>query len=150
MTDIRFYHMEQSTLDQALPAIATKAWQSGSNVMIRVPDGAEAQRINDLLWGCQPTAFLPHGVDGDKNPDRQPIWITAEDENKNEADILILTHGCIMTDDIDKFKMCCEMLDGRVEDQITAARARWKEYKDQGHDLTYWQQDDQGKWNKKA
>lgn len=150
MTDIRFYHMEQSTLDQALPAIATKAWQSGSNVMIRVPDNTEAQRINDLLWAFHPTAFLPHGADGDKHPDRQPVWITAHDDNVNNADIIILTHGCTMNDHIGDFKMCCEMLDGRVGDQITTARARWKNYKDQGHDLTYWQQDDMGKWNKKA
>lgn len=148
MTDIRFYHMEQSTLDQTLPAIAMKAWQSGAKVMIRVPDDKEATRLNDLLWSFRPDIFLPHGADGDKHADKQPIWITANDNNVNEAEILILTHGCVV-DNVADFKMCCEMLDGRVETQIKDARRRWKVYKEANHDLTYWQQDDNGKWNKK-
>lgn len=148
MVDIRFYHMEQSTLDQALPVIAMKAWQSGSNVMIRVPDKREASRINDLLWTFRSDVFLPHGGDGDKNPDKQPIWVTANDDNVNDAKILILTHGC-ETEDVSKFDMVCEMLDGRVDSQISEARSRWKTYKADNHDLTYWQQDENGKWNKK-
>jgi DNA polymerase-3 subunit chi len=46
--------------------------------------------------------------------------------------------------------LVCEMLDGRVDTQIIDARKRWKVYKDDGHDLTYWQQDENGKWDKKA
>ena len=148
MTDIRFYHMEQSTLDQALPSIALKAWQSGKNVMIRVPDKKEAARLNDVLWTFHPNVFLPHGSDGDKNADRQPVFLTANDDNVNEAQILILTHGCVVND-VNDFEMICEMLDGRVDSQIKEARGRWKGYKESGHDLTYWQQDENGKWNKK-
>jgi len=149
MTDIRFYHMEQSTLDQALPAITTKAWQSGKHVMIRVPDKAEAKRLNDLLWTFHPNVFLPHGADGDKNSYMHPVWITAKDENANKAEILILTHGCTH-ESVSDFTMCCEMLDGRVDSQIKDARARWKIYKQGDHDLTYWQQDADGKWEKKG
>lgn len=148
MADIRFYHMEQSTLDQALPSIALKAWQSGKHVMIRVSDKKEAARLNDLLWTFHPNVFLPHGADGDKHPEKQPVFLTANDNNVNRAEILILTHGCVM-EDISSFAMVCEMLDGRVESQIKDARGRWKTYKDAGHDLTYWQQDEHGKWHKK-
>lgn len=149
MTDIRFYHMEQATLDQALPAITMKAFQSGKRVMIRVPDKKEASRLNDLLWTFHPNVFLPHGAEGDKHAVNQPIWITSEDENENSAEILILTHGCTY-DDISDFVMCCEMLDGRVESQIKEARVRWKSYKEADHDLTYWQQDEKGQWGKKG
>lgn len=148
MTDIRYYHMEQSTLDQALPAIAVKAFQSGKRVMIRVPDKKEATRLNDLLWTFHPNVFLPHGGEGDKNAADHPVWITSKDDNQNNADILILTHGCVM-DTVADFSLCCEMLDGRVESQIKDARTRWKIYKADNHDLTYWQQDENGKWNKK-
>ena len=148
MADIRFYHMEQSTLDQALPSIALKAWQSGKNVLIRVPDKQEASRLNDLLWTFHPNVFLPHGADGDKHPERQPVFLSANDENVNNAEILILTHGCVI-EDISSYAMVCEMLDGRVESQVKDARSRWKIYKEAGHDLTYWQQDENGKWAKK-
>lgn len=140
--------MEQETLDKALPSIALKAWQSKEKVMIRVPDKKEASRLDDLLWTFRPDVFLPHGVDGDDKSKEQPVLITANDNNANEASILILTHGCEMTD-ISPFSMVCEMLDGRVDAHVNQARERWKEYKEQGHELTYWQQDAQGKWNKK-
>jgi len=149
MTDIRFYHMEQATLDTALPAIAMKAWQTGKRVMIQVPDKKEASRLNDHLWSFHPNVFLPHGADGDDHADRQPVFITAGHDNVNDAEILILTHG-VTHDTVGDFTMVCEMLDGRVDAYITAARARWKDYKSAGHDLTYWQQDDNGKWSKKA
>jgi DNA polymerase-3 subunit chi len=148
MTDIRFYHMEQSTLDQALPAITMKAWQSGSRVLIKVPDKKEADRLNDLLWTFHPNVFLPHGVENDNHAERQPVLIAQSDDNRNEASILLLTNGCT-SDKVSDFDMVCEMLDGRVDVHIKEARARWKAYKDAGHDLTYWQQDENGKWNKK-
>ena len=141
--------MEQATLDQALPMIVMKAWQSGENVMVRVPDKREASRLNDLLWSFRADAFIPHGMDGDKNAGQQPVFVTVNDENVNEAKILILTHGCTYPS-VGDFKMTCEMLDGRVQNQITDARSRWKTYKNDGHDLTYWQQDENGKWGKRG
>ncbi len=149
MTDYRFYHLEHTTLDKALPSIALKAWESGKHVMIKAPDKKEASRLNDILWSFHPTTFLPHGVDGDKNPVRHPVWITVKDDNVNMAEILILTHGCTHPQ-VESFSMVCELLDGRVQSQIEDARSRWKSLKDAGHDMTYWQQDDKGKWGKKG
>ena len=63
--------------------------------------------------------------------------------------MLVLTHGCT-SEKIGDFKLCCEMLNGAVDQQITDARARWKVYKEKGYDVTYWAQDDQGRWSKKA
>jgi DNA polymerase-3 subunit chi len=45
--------------------------------------------------------------------------------------------------------MCCEIFDGRDEDAVTAARSRWKSYKDAGHTLAYYQQNDMGRWEQK-
>jgi DNA polymerase-3 subunit chi len=146
MSEIRFYHMEQSTLDQALPAITSKALQSGKPILIKGPDKKEVKRLDDLLWSFHPQSFLPHGTD---NGDQQPVFLTPDDDNANNSKILILTHGCTF-DDVSQFDLVCEMLDGRVDTQIIDARKRWKVYKDDGHDLTYWQQDENGKWDKKA
>jgi DNA polymerase-3 subunit chi len=145
MTEIRFYHMEQSTLNQALPAIVSKAYAAGKRVLIKTPDKKESKRLDDLLWTFNPQSFVPHGMD---DADNQPVFLTHDDENLNKADTLILTHGSIL-DTVESYDLVCEMLDGRVETQIAAARQRWKIYKDLGYDLTYWQQDENGKWNKK-
>ena len=35
-------------------------------------------------------------------------------------------------------------------EEIATGRANWKQWKDAGHTLTYWQQSEQGKWEQKG
>ena len=62
--------------------------------------------------------------------------------------MLILTEGAV-SNRVGDFKMCCEIFDGNDESLVQTARDRWKTYKDAGHDLAYFQQDETGKWVKK-
>ncbi|MGH1397731.1 MAG: DNA polymerase III subunit chi [Alphaproteobacteria bacterium] len=148
MTEIRFYHMERSPLEQTLPALVTKALSIDHKIMIKTPDEKSRESLNAHLWTFAPNSFLPHGSTKDGNPDHQPVWLTDKDENENAADLLILTGGTTH-DDLGQFKLVCEMLNGHDTDAIQAARARWKTYKDEGYDITYWQQGQKG-WEKKA
>lgn len=149
MTDVRFYHLQKQDLDAALPAILQKAFQSGKNIVVRMRDDKEIERMNKHLWAFKPEVFLPHGSKKDGNAAQQPIWLSANDDTPNNAKILILTQGKIEKD-LSSYDMCCEMLDGRDEKAITDARARWKEYQAAGHDVTYWYQSETGGWEKKA
>lgn len=148
MTDIRFYHLERQTLDQVLPSLLGKALSVGHKIVVKAANDQEVERLNTHLWSYDPNSFLPHGSKKDGNAELQPIWITTEEENPNGADVLILTQGTV-SDHVADFKMCCEMFDGRHDETVKAARGRWKDYKEAGHDLTYWQQGDRG-WEKKA
>jgi len=148
MTEIRFYHMRQKQLDQALPEILTKALAGGYRIVIRAGDETQAERLNDLLWTYRPDSFLPHGMQKDGYAEDQPVWITSQDENPNGADVLILTSGSTTINKGD-FKLCCEMFDGRDAEMVKSARERWKLYQEQGFDITYWQQNDKGGWEKK-
>ena len=47
------------------------------------------------------------------------------------------------------FTLCCDMIDGRLDEEVAAARTRWKAYKDAGYEVTYWQQTENG-WEKKS
>jgi len=42
------------------------------------------------------------------------------------------------------------MFDGYDAEQLSRARAQWKALKAEGHTLTYWQQNREGRWEKKA
>ncbi|NQZ13501.1 MAG: DNA polymerase III subunit chi [Alphaproteobacteria bacterium] len=149
MTEARFYHLQKQTLDQALPLILEKAYQTGKNIVLRVQDKKEAERLNTHLWTYRPDAFLPHGCAKEGNAEHQPIWLTEKDENPNDAKIIILTQGT-STESIEDWDLCCEMLDGHSNDQVTTARAKWKDYKDKGLEVTYWMQSDSGGWENKA
>jgi len=148
MTEIRFYHMERSTLEQALPALVTKALSIDHTIMIKTPDEQSREALNTHLWTFDPNSFLPHGSEKDGNPEHQPIWLTTKNDNENAADLLILTGGTTH-ESLSDFKLVCEMLNGHDAEAVASARQRWKDYKDQGFDITYWQQGDKG-WEKKA
>jgi len=147
MTEIRFYHMERSTLESALPALLNKAITQG-NVTVQSTTPQNVEALNTHLWAYNPDSFLPHGSEKDGNAEEQPIWLTDKQENPNGSEILILTHGAT-NENIKDYKLCCEMLNGNDQDAVAQARQRWKEYKDQGFEITYWQQGQSG-WEKKA
>lgn len=149
MTEIRFYHLQTKTLDVALPEILGKAATPERRVVVKTATKDQAKHLNDHLWTCHPDSFLPHGMEGDQTPARQPIWLTDGDDNPNNADVLVLTHDTQCAA-LDTYSLCCDMFDGRDEQAVAAARTRWKACADAGHSLTYWQQDANGHWQKKA
>ena len=147
MTEVRFYHLERSTLESALPALLNKAIQQG-NIIVQSDTSSNVEALNTHLWSYDPNSFLPHGSEKDGFAENQPIWLTDKEENPNDASILVLTHGAT-NDNLKDFKLCCEMFDGNNQDAVAEARKRWQSYKDQGFDITYWQQGQNG-WEKKA
>jgi DNA polymerase-3 subunit chi len=148
MTEVRFYHLERQSLDDVLPSLVSKALEGGRKVLIKTKDEREAERLNEHLWVQNPSSFLPHGTRKDGYTERQPVFLTSDDENANKADVLILTQGT-QSENMGDFSLCCEMLDGRDSDAVATARTRWKTYKDKGFEVTYWQQGDKG-WEKKT
>ena len=148
MTDIRFYHLQRQTLDQALPQILNKALQAGHKIVVKLPDQQEVERVNAHLWIFHPNHFLPHGSAKDGFAEDQPVWLTDKDENPNGADVLVLTDGT-ESESVTDFKLCCNMLNGHDGEAVKTARTRWKAYQEAGHDMTYWQQSGSGRWEQK-
>jgi len=149
MTEIRFYHLQKQSLDEVLPAILQKAFQMKKNIVVRMANDNEIERMNKHLWAFKPDVFLPHGSVKDGYAEHQPIWLSSSSDNPNEAKILILTQG-MAEENLANYDLCCEMLDGQNETSISEARKRWKTYQDAGHDVTYWHQNENGSWAKKA
>ena len=149
MTEIRFYHLRTRTAEQALPEILSKAIEGGRRVVIKTADEKAVASLNDYLWMFSADSFLPHGCKKDGHAADQPIWITTENDNPNNAEILITTGGAV-PEAPENYALCCEMLEDREADQVAAARTRWKSYKERGFDLIYYQQTDKGGWEKKA
>lgn len=149
MTDIRFYHLQKQSLDQALPQILKKALAGGHKVVVQMPSAAEVERMNGHLWTYHPNEFLPHGSQKDGHAESQHIWLSDKEENPNEADVLILTGGST-SEKLSDYKLVCEMLNGHDDEQIKAARCRWKTYGDTGYNITYWKQTEKGGWEEKG
>jgi DNA polymerase III subunit chi len=148
MSEVRFYHLQKTSEEMALPQIALKAWQAGHRVVVRAGSDTQVDKLNNALWTFRPDIFLPHGSKDDGYANHQPVWLTSGNDNPNGAKTLILATGAAAPE-IAEFDLCCAMLDGNDPSQVDAARAQWKVYKDAGHTVSYWQQGDKG-WEKKA
>lgn len=126
-----------------------KAYGMGHRIVLRLPNQADVARMTEHLWTFHPLSFLPHGTAEDAHAAQQPIILLDQDDNPNEADVLIIGQG-VESGYYGDFKLCCEMLDGHDQAGLAAARTRWKGYKDCGFTVTYWQQSESGAWEKKA
>ncbi|MEM7651422.1 MAG: DNA polymerase III subunit chi [Pseudomonadota bacterium] len=150
MAEVRFYHLERQTLDQVLPQLLTKALQNGHRIVVKAANENQVEHLNTHLWTYDHNSFLPHGSAKDGNETNQPVWISEKLENPNKSDVLVLAQEHETPEIEDTYTLVCDMIDGRNDDAVAAARERWKAYKDAGHDVTYWQQSPQGAWEKKS
>ena len=146
MSEIGFYHLTRSALGQALPQLLTRTMAAGQRALVLGPDAAGLDALSTALW-AQP-AWLPHGSVADGDPDLQPIWLSDEPEPLNGARFLFMVLGA-QTDRLAAFERVFDLFDGNHEPAVAAARARWKNARDAGHTLAYWQQTESG-WQKKG
>ena len=146
--EISFYHLTRTTLESALPRMLEKTLERGQRAVVRAGSAERVEALNGWLWTYKDRGFLPHGSAKDGHDVLQPIWLTDQDERPNEAQVLFLTDGAA-SGELAAFERCAVLFDGNDETALAAARAQWTGLKDAGHDLTYWQQNDQGRWEKK-
>lgn len=149
MAELLFYHLTRRHLEQVLPELLEKTLQRGWRAVVKGGSAERIEALNGALWSYGRASFLPHGLKADGFSDKQPIYLTAEDERPNGAQVLFLVDGAD-SDDVSVYTRVCDLFDGNDEEAVSAARARWKKAKDAGHTLTYWQQSESGGWSKKA
>lgn len=146
---IGFYHLERAPVSEVLPKLLEKASSAGLRVLVRVGSEKAVEEIDQLLWTYDPGSFLPHGTDEQNHQDAQPVLITHKGDALNGAQCVAVLDANI-PEDLSAFERCLYIFDGRDAAAVTQARAHWKDFQAQGHDVTYWQQTDQGGWQKKA
>jgi DNA polymerase-3 subunit chi len=148
MTDILFYHLTESKLEDALPPILEKSLERGWRVAIQATQ-ERCQELDTHLWCFRDDAFLPHGQDDGSETSSQPILLTIQDHNPNSANVRMFIDGA-QPQSLEGYERAVFMFDGFDAAQLQQARANWKELKAAGHALTYWQQAGDGRWQKKA
>ncbi len=149
MSEVRFYHLQRTRLEAALPKMLERTLERGERAVVLLGSEERVEALAAHLWTFGDRVFLPHGTAKDGFADRQPIWLTAADENPNGAQVLFVADGAESAR-LTSYRLCVELFDGADEGAVAAARRRWAIYKAAGHALSYFQQNDQGAWEKKA
>ena len=153
MTEIAFYHLEQSPGGPALPRLLEKVLANGLTAGVKAGSPEQLAALNASLWTYANDSFLPHGSvkDGfdEAQSQGQPIWLTVGDDNPNQATVLVLADG-VPSEMVADYQRCLEMFDGNDQIALDSARSHWQAYKSMGYDLTYWRQGESGGWEKQA
>ena len=147
-TEVWFYHLERTGLEQALPELLEKTLQRGWRALVRVREAARLQHLDGWLWTYRDESFLPHAPDDEPNAARQPVLLTTGFENANGADVLFLVDGA-EPGDLGGYARCVVLFDGGDEAQLAVARAQWSAVKSSGAAVSYWKQQARG-WEKQA
>jgi DNA polymerase-3 subunit chi len=148
VTEIRFYHLEQRRVDQALPRLLERALEEGRRVLVRASSQEMVAALNERLWTYDDASFLPHGAAGDGDPMEQPIFLTSELANPNAATMLVRLSGAETGAADDAFDPVVLMFDGRDETALGEARSEWRRLKDLGRTISYWRESDEGAWER--
>ena len=151
MTRIDFYHLQKNNPQEALSKLLEKAYALGKNILIKVGNENNLEEINTSLWTYEEQSFLPHGSKKDGNAALQPLWLTTQDDNPNNAVILFLIDNAkVDIDKLSSFERVLNIFDGQDNESLEWSRKLWKEAKNQGFECYYWQKDDRGAWQQKA
>ena len=149
MTEVLFYHLENRRLEQVLPGLLEKSLDRGWKVVVQTSLPERVESLNSLLWTWRDDSFLPHGAEGDGNEEKQPIWLTSGDETPNTANVRFLVDGAVAAT-LTGLDRAVYLFNGGDETERQIARTEWKAALDAGHDVTYWRQTPEGRWEKQA
>jgi len=155
MIEVCFYHLTRRRLDRALPVLLEKSLARGWRVVVQAESEARVKALDKELWAYEAEKFLPHGCKSDGAPQTQPIYLTAENDNPNGADVRFFVGGVVSGPALKDPAVAPKtravlMFDGNDEAELSAARAQWKELRDEGFELVYYQENESGGWAEKA
>jgi DNA polymerase III subunit chi len=150
MTEILFYQLKGQTPEQVLPALLQKSLERGWRVVVQASSEERVEALDAHLWTWRDDSFLPHGTWRDAETARQPIVLTPNDDNPNGAVVRFLVEGATMPNDTSAYQRVVIIFDGEDPDAVEIARARWREAKSVGFEVTFWQADDRGRWQRQA
>lgn len=147
MAELWFYHLQRSSLEQALPPLLEKSLRRGWRALVRAGSNERLEQLDEAIWTFRDDSFVPHAREGD--PARQPVWLTQDAGNPNAAQILFLIDGA-EAGDISGFARACVMFDGADEAALLSARSQWKQAKQDGVPASYWKESESRGWEKQG
>jgi DNA polymerase-3 subunit chi len=149
MAEVLFYHLTESTLEDALPGLLERSIDRGWRAVVQTGTEDRRDALDQHLWTFRDDSFLAHATDREAFPAEQPILLTTGGGNGNSAHIRFMVDGAVPPD-LDGYQRAVFLFDGHDESQLEAARANWKAMKQAGHTVTYWQQTSDRRWERKA
>lgn len=149
MAEVLFYHLEVRPLESVLPQLLEKTLERGWRAVVETGSRERAEALESLLWTYRDDAFLPHGLAGEAADAHQPILLTTDSgTNPNGASVRFFVDRAV-PQSTEGYNRVVYMFSGHDPDAVTEAREAWRALRE-GNEVTYWQQEPDGRWVKKA
>lgn len=148
MAEILFYHLETRPLEAVLPLLLEKSLERGWRAVVEVGSRERAEVIDAQLWTYRDDSFLPHGLAGEDTDALQPVLITTGPENPNAAAVRFYADGALPQSG-EGYERLVVLFSGHDPDAMAAARLAYRDLR-AANEVTYWQQEANGRWVKKA
>jgi DNA polymerase III subunit chi len=148
MTEMLFYHLQRHPLERVLPALIEKSLERGWRVVVQAASEERVEALDAHLWTFRDDSFLPHGTSREAEAPEQPVLLTVHGDNPNSAAVRFLIDGASVPPDAEGYQRIVLLIDGNDSEAVAAARERWSEGKANGFEVTYWQADEQGRWQR--
>jgi DNA polymerase-3 subunit chi len=149
MTEVLFYHLQDVTLENVLPPLLEKSLERGWRVVVQSTSEERAEALDAHLWTYREDSFLPHASWRVADVEDHPIVLVVEDTNPNRANVRFLVDNAPLPADSELYDRVVLLFNGDDADALAAARLAWTDCKARGFDVTYWQADERGRWQKR-
>jgi DNA polymerase III subunit chi len=149
MTEVLFYHLQDMTLENVLPPLLEKSLERGWRVVVQSTSEERTEALDAHLWTYREDSFLPHATWRVADAQDQPIILAVEDSNPNRANVRFLLDNAPLPADSEAYDRVVLLFNGEDTDALAAARQSWTDCKARGFDVTYWQADERGRWQRR-
>lgn len=145
-----FYHLTRHPLDVTLSMLLGKVQAAGWRAAIRGTDRKRLEWLDEKLWLGPDDQFLAHGLSGGPHDAEQPVLLTDQPSQPNNATCLMAIDGAdVSPQEVQSLDRVCILFDGHDTAAVDRARTQWKALTDAGASAIYWSEDS-GRWEKKA
>jgi len=150
VTEVLFYHLQGQSIDRVLPTLLEKSLERGWRIVVQAASDERVDALDAHLWTYRDDTFLPHGTDRESEAAAQPVVLTVNDHNPNAAQVRFLIDGAPLPENPSTYQRIVLIFDGEDPAAVLQAREQWSAVKAAGLDLTYWQPDADGRWQRKG
>ncbi len=149
MTEVLFYHLQNMSLESVLPPLLEKSLDRGWRVVVQSTSAERTEALDAHLWTYREDSFLPHAIWRAGDAQDQPILLLVEDDNPNRANVRFLVDNAAVPVDSGTYDRLVLVFNGDDDDALAAARSAWTDCKSRGFEVTYWQADERGRWQRR-
>jgi DNA polymerase-3 subunit chi len=149
MTEVLFYHLQNMTVENVLPPLLEKSLERGWRAVVQSTSPERADSLDAHLWTYRDDSFLPHATWRVSDAADQPVLLAIEEDNPNRANVRFLIDNAALPQDSQSYERVVLLFNGDDPDALASARGAWTDCKARGFEVTYWQADERGRWQRK-